>query len=53
MTELKSMFQEFTSEVKNMKPYMTKDESDRVKSKLTEMIVHLAEKTKQTPYEPT
>jgi len=53
MTDLKSMFQEFTVEVKKMKPYMTKAESDKTKSKLAEMIVRLAEKTKQTPYEPT
>lgn len=53
MTDLKSMFQEFTIEVKKMKPYMTKAESNKVKSKLTEMILQLAEKTKQTPYEPT
>lgn len=53
MNDLKSMMQEFTVEVKKMKPYMTKAESDKVKAKLTEMVVQLAEKTKRTPYEPT
>ena len=49
MTDLEFMFQEFTVEIKKMKPYMTKAESDKMKSKLIEMILQLAEKTKQTP----